>query len=122
MSARIRITRLIATRDLADELQPAMRRLANAMHGRAQLTVPKDTWTLHDTLESDVSVRHGLIVATLAAGGPTGAAPDGAPYALHVEGGTSRMRAQPYLRPALLQTTSADLKHRSEPRRPRGGR
>ena len=32
-------------------------------------------------------------------------------YALHVELGTSKMSAQPYLRPAMLQVTGADFRY-----------
>lgn len=120
--ARIIITRTVAPGELADEIVPPMRRLTNAMHRRAQRLVPKRTWRLHDTLTSDVEVDGSKVRGAVGVGGPTDAAPDGAPYWEHVERGTSRMRAQPYLRPALLQSKTADLASRVEPDEPRGGR
>jgi hypothetical protein len=121
MTARIRITRVIAAGEVADLIEPAMRRLLSAMHRRAQRVVPKRTFNLHDTLETDLEVEGSRVVGTLAAGGKTAAAPRGAEYALFIEQGTSRMKAQPYLRPALLQSRSADLNFEGQPERPRGG-
>lgn len=122
MSGRLVITRTIAAGELAEDLAPAMRRLTNAMHRRAQRLVPKRTWTLHDTLTSDVEVDGSVVRGIVGVGGATDAAPDGADYWDYVESGTSRQRAQPYMRPALLQSKSADLKSTSEPDAPRGGR
>jgi len=122
MTARVRITRIIAADEIAAQIEPAMKRLLNAMHRRAQRAVPKRTFNLHDTLETTVELRGSRIVGTLAAGGKTPAAPKGADYALFVEQGTSRMSAQPYLRPALLQSRNVDLLFKGEPDRPRGGR
>ena len=120
--ARIIITRVVAPGELADEIVPPMRRLGNALHRRVQRLVPKRTWRLHDTVVSDVEVDGAKVRAVVGVGGPTDAAPEGADYWEHVERGTSRMRAQPYMRPALLQTKSADLKSTTEPDEPRGGR
>lgn len=122
MSGRLVITRELGPGELADEVEPAMRRLTNAMHRRAQRLVPKRTWRLHDTLTSDVEVEGATVRGIVGVGGPTDAEPDGADYWDYVEGGTSRQRAQPYMRPALLQSKSADLMSRDEPDRPRGGR
>lgn len=116
------ITRTVGAGELADEIAPAMRRLTNAMHRRAQRLVPKRTWRLHDTLTSDVEVDGSKVRGIVGVGGPTGAAPDGADYWDYVEHGTSRQRAQPYMRPALLQSKSADLVSRDEPDAPRGSR
>lgn len=121
-SARIRITRVIDDRELAEQVAPKMRNLINAVHRRAQRLVPKRTWTLHDTLVTDVEVEGGKILATLGVGGPTSASPLGAKYWKHVEYGTSRAAAQPYMRPALAQSKSADLGSTSKPSEPRGGR
>lgn len=119
---RIILTRVIAAGELADDLAPAMRRLTNALHRRAQRLVPKRTWNLHDTLTSGVEVDGSKVRGIVGVGGPTDAAPDGAAYWDYVETGTSRMRAQPYLRPAMLQSKSADLLSDVEPDKPRGGR
>lgn len=116
------ITRTLGADDLADEIVPAMRRLTNAMHRRAQRLAPKRTWRLHDTLTSDVEVDESKVRGIVGVGGPTDAEPDGADYWDYVEGGTSRQRAQPYMRPALLQSKAADLDSRDVPDRPRGGR
>ncbi len=120
--ARITITRVIGAADLAAEIEPAMQRLVNAIHRRAQRLVPKRTWNLHDTLVNGVEVRGPRVVGVVGVGGSTNAAPEGADYWDYVEHGTSRMRAQPYLRPALLQSRSADLASRETPDAPRGGR
>jgi HK97 gp10 family phage protein len=120
--ARIIITHTIGAGELAAEIAPAMQRLVNAIHRRAQRLVPKRTWNLHDTLVNGVEVQGGRVVGAVGVGGSTGAAPDGAGYWDFVEHGTSRMRAQPYLRPALLQSRSADLDETREPSAPRGGR
>lgn len=120
--ARIIITRVVAPRQLAAEIEPAMRRLTNALHRRVQRLVPKRTWNLHDTIVSDVEVDGAKVRGVVGVGGATDYAPNGAEYWDFVERGTSRMRAQPYLRPALLQSKSADLNSRVEPNKPRGGR
>lgn len=119
---RIIITRIIAEREIAEQVAPAMRRLVNAVHRRAQRLVPKRTWNLHDTLVSDVELRGDRVVGVVGVGGRTSFAPNGAAYWEHVETGTSRMRAQPYLRPALLQSRSRDLRNTQEPDKPKGQR
>lgn len=113
--ARIRITRTVGDAELAAQLVPKMRNLTNAIHRRAQRLVPKRTWNLHDTLTSDVEARGAKVVGIVGVGGPTDAAPGGADYWRHVEHGTSRMKAQPYLRPALMQSRPGDLKSSAEP-------
>lgn len=120
--ARIVLTRVATGAEVAVEIAPAMRRLTNAMHRRAQLLVPKRTFRLHDTLTSDVEVDGATVRGIVGVGGPTEAAPEGAEYWDYVEHGTSRQIAQPYMRPALLQSRAADLESRTEPDRPRGGR
>lgn len=121
-SARIRITRVVDDADLARQIEPKMRNLANALHRRAQRLVPKRTWQLHDTLVSDVEVDGARVTAVLGVGGRTDGAPEGAGYWEHVERGTSRAAAQPYLRPAFAQTKGGDLNATTKPNEPRGGR
>lgn len=120
--ARIRITRVIADAELAEQVVPKMRNLINAVHRRAALVVPKRTWNLHDTLTTGVEVEGSRVVATLGVGGPTDAAPDGARYWDHVERGTSRAAAQPYMRPALMQSKGGDLLNDQPAPDARGGR
>lgn len=102
--ARIRITRFINDAALADEIAPKLANLGNAIGRRMQRLVPKRTWALHDTIVAGPVERRGSKL-TLA----IGAGSDKVRYALHVERGTSRMAAQPYMRPALLQSKAADL-------------
>jgi HK97 gp10 family phage protein len=106
--ARIRITRVIAPDDLGEQLEPRMRNLGNAIGRRAQRLVPKRTFALHDSISVDTTRSGARIVTTVRAGGRR------APYWEYVEKGTSRMRAQPYLRPALLQTRSADFNNEAK--------
>lgn len=108
---RIRITKVIAAATLGDDIEAAMEKLGNAILRRTQLIVPKRTWHLHDSLTKNVS-RSGTKV-TLTVGSSV-------KYSVFVENGTSRMAAQPYLRPALLQSKSADLTGSVEPRGPHG--
>lgn len=117
---RIRITRTATPEQMADELRPAMRRLTNAIHRRAQRLVPKRTWALHDSIVSDVEDRSpGRIVGIVGVGGLTnGTRVD---YWDYVERGTSRQKAQPYMRPALLQSGQRDLTFVGQPDPKRGG-
>lgn len=58
---------------------------------RAKRIVPVDTGELHDSIHTEVSDEGMFVVAD-------------ADHASHVELGTSKMAAQPYLRPALYTT------------------
>lgn len=107
--ARIRITRVVDDEDLGRQIEPKMEALMRAMGARAQRLVPKRTWALHDTIAASVERSGAEVVGTLGAGGT----PE-VDYALDVERGTSKMAAQPYLRPAFAQTTSADLRYRGK--------
>lgn len=103
MSARIRITKVTDGVEIAQQMAPHMEALGEAVAARARRLVPKRTWALHDTIEAE-TVRSGTkITTTVSAGGGK------VDYALHVERGTSKMRAQPYLRPAFAQISAADL-------------
>ena len=121
-SARIRITRIIAPAELAEQIEPKMQKLINAIHRRAERLVPKRTWNLHDTLTNGVERDGGVVIGTVGVGGKTSAAPEGARYWEAVEYGTSKAGAQRYMRPALLQSKSGDLNSSAEPNGPRGGR
>ena len=98
---RLKITKTTPAEDIAEKIFPAMQRLGNAIGRRAQRLVPKRTWALHDSIATATSVS-GTTVTTVVSMG-TG-------YGLHVERGTSRQVAQPFMRPALLQSTSRDLR------------
>lgn len=108
MSARMRITKVAAPGVLNDDLLEAGANLGNAIGRRARRLVPKRTWRLHDTIRSDAKIiAPAKVRITVTAGGMVnGALVD---YATHVERGTSKQRAQPYLRPAVMQSRERDL-------------
>lgn len=62
------------------------------MEREANRLVPVDTGNLRGSIGSSTEAKRNLIVADVWAG---------AEYARHVELGTTRMTAQPFLRPAL---------------------
>lgn len=108
MATRIVITRITDPDELGKQIEPHMVALGNAIAKRMQRAVPKRTWALHDTIASDTQRKGARVVTEVSAGGQSS---DGSKvdYDQHVERGTSRMRAQPYMRPALLQSRAADL-------------
>lgn len=103
--ARIIITRVFEPDEIGRQILPHMEALGAAIAARAQRIVPKRTWALHDTISAEASHMNGRVTATVGAGGGD------VDYALYVEKGTSKMAAQPYLRPALAQSTSGDLNY-----------
>jgi hypothetical protein len=103
-SATIKVIKIASGAILEGDIVRAMGNVERLMTKRAKRIVPKRTWALHDTIAGRVEKRRGKVTAiTKAGGGKVG-------YATHVERGTSRAKAQPYLRPALLQTSARDLK------------
>ncbi len=116
----IRITRIVAPREIAEQVEPSMRRLGNAIGRRAQRLVPKRSWRLHDTIEATTETTGDKIVTRVSMGGRTvrGKTVD---YGLHVERGTSRAMAQPFMRPALYQSKTADLAFTGDLDKPHGG-
>lgn len=102
--ARIRITRVVNDEELGRQIEPKMTKLGQAIGARAQRLVPKRTWALHDTIFAETERKGATVVTTVGAGGT-----DDVDYGLDVERGTSKMAAQPYLRPAFAQTTGRDL-------------
>lgn len=103
MTTRIRITK---TRDgdaIAEQMVDSMANLGQAIGRRMQRLVPKRTWALHDTISAETERRGSRITTTIGFGS------DDVDYGLAVERGTSRMRAQPFARPALLQSKASDL-------------
>lgn len=107
--AKITITKEFESEAIALALMPGMSNLGDALAGRMQRIAPKRTWDLHDTI-TNLGVGLSGSRATVAVGAG-GRAPSGRTvnYALHVERGTSRMAAQPFMRPAMLQTRTADM-------------
>lgn len=103
MSARIRITKVTDGAEIARQVVPHMEALGQAVAARARRLVPKRTWALHDTIDTETTRSGSKITTTVGAGSSK------VDYALHVERGTSKMRAQPYLRPAFAQISAADL-------------
>jgi len=101
---RIKITRVLANDELGKQLEPKMANLGQAIARRMQRLVPKRTWNLHDTIAADTE-RDGAVVTLQVGVGGNGEAD----YWEYVERGTSRQKAQPYMRPALLQSTGRDL-------------
>lgn len=103
MATRIIITRVIDADELGRQIEPHMVNLGNAIAKRMQRLVPKRTWALHDTIVAGTERKGGRIVTEVGAGSGR------VKYEMHVERGTSIAPAQPYMRPALLQSKAADL-------------
>lgn len=111
-SARIRITRVITDGDAAEQIVPSIDNLTSNVAVRMRRLVPKRSFRLHDTIEAQPArVIGGVATGRVTFGGKVvrGKLVD---YHLMVERGTSRMRAQPYARPALYQSRSSDLKRK----------
>ena len=106
--ARIRITRVVDDESLGRQIEPKMQALGQAMGARMQRLVPKRTWALHDTITTGTE-RKGSKVTT-----EVGFGSEDVGYGLDVERGTSKMRAQPFARPAFAQTTGADLRYKGK--------
>lgn len=104
---RIRITRSVDPAALADLVEPGMQNLGNVMARRMQRLVPKRTYALHDTIDATVERRRGTVTTIVGFGNASGV--PRVDYGMNVERGTSKMRAQPFARPAFAQTTGADL-------------
>jgi HK97 gp10 family phage protein len=103
MRVTLRLTQTADDAELARQIIPRMEALGQAVGSRMQRLVPKRSWALHDTISADTSQRGGKIVTAIGFGGGD------VDYGLHVERGTSRMRAQPFARPAFAQVPGRDL-------------
>lgn len=103
MKMRLVITKTTDGAEIARQVAPRMEALVGAVAKRARRLVPKRSWDLHNTIKPSVTVAGPVVKGRVTAGGGK------VNYALFVERGTSRMAAQPYLRPALLQTKASDL-------------
>lgn len=106
--AKMRITKVAAPGVLDDDLLVMGNNLGNAIGRRARRIVPKRTWRLHDSIRVTTKMlAPGKVRTVVTAGGiVNGVLVD---YAGEVERGTSKMRAQPYLRPAVMQSRERDL-------------
>lgn len=100
----IDVTQTASDEEVARLLEPGMRNLLASMERRAKRLVPFLSGDLHDSIGTEVTREGANVVGQLYAGS------DKVDYALFVERGTSRARAQPYLRPAMLQSTARDLR------------
>jgi len=81
---------------LEQAMQDAMDETARAAKAAAQALAPVRTGLLRSSVYAQVDARGGGARRVLTLGAD-------APYAVYVELGTSRMRAQPFLRPAIDQ-------------------
>jgi HK97 gp10 family phage protein len=107
MTTRIRITRVTDGDEIARQMLPHMEGLGQAVGARMQRLVPKRSWALHDSIETESEVKGSRVTTTVGFGDD-----DEVDYGLAVERGTSKMRAQPFARPALLQSKAGDLNYR----------
>lgn len=105
MTTRIRITRVADGDDLARQIEPHMAALGEAIGARMQRLVPKRSWDLHDTIGAETDRAGSKVTTTVGFGS------DEVDYGMHVERGTSRQAAQPFARPALLQSKAGDLNY-----------
>ena len=105
MTTRIRITRVTDGDEIARQMLPHMEALGQAVGVRMQRLVPKRTWALHDTIATETERKGSRVTTTVGFGN------DKVDYGLEVERGTSKMRAQPFARPALAQSRAADLSY-----------
>ena len=105
MVTRIRITKVTDADDIARQIEPHMRQLGQATGARMQRIVPKRTWALHDTIAETTERSRTKVTTTISFGGGD------VNYGMAVEKGTSKMRAQPFARPALEQSRNADLNY-----------
>lgn len=106
MSTRIQITRVTDGDEIARQMVPHMEALGQAVGSRMQRLVPKRTWALHDSIIT-ATERSGSKVTT-----EIGFGNDTVDYGMLVERGTSKMRAQPFARPAFAQTRAGDLNYK----------
>lgn len=109
VSVRIRITRTVNERELARQIIPAVDNLSGNIMSRMKRLVPKRSFRLRDSMRrNQARLIGGKIVGGVSVGGKI-VRGKYVGYHLLVERGTSRMRAQPYIRPALYQSRSSDL-------------
>ena len=105
MTTRIRITRVTDGDEIARQVLPHMEALGQAVGSRMQRLVPKRSWALHDTIGAETDRAGSKVTTTVGFGS------DKVDYGMHVVRGTSRQAAQPFARPALLQSKAGDLNY-----------
>jgi len=112
-SARLRITKIIGVNELGAQLERPVNNLTSNVAARMRRLVPKASFRLNDTIKAQPAKRKGAMVTGSVTFGGQVVRGKMVDYHLMVERGTSRMRAQPYARPALYQSRSADLVRRA---------
>lgn len=101
----IRIEKVADPSELAEQYEPKMQNLGQAIGSRMQRLVPKRSWSLHDTISAETKRNGSKVTTTVGFGsGKVG-------YGMYVERGTSKMAAQPFARPAFMQVTGKDLNY-----------
>ena len=103
MATRFVITKTGDPAEIAAQLLPKMTNLGNAIGRRMQRLVPKKSWALHDTIAAETEASGATVTTAVGFGGGD------VDYGLYVERGTSKQTAQPFARPAMLQSKAGDL-------------
>ncbi len=101
-TATIRVGR-INLDAILDQAEPKMRALGNNVARRMQRVVPKRTWALHDSIKVEQRRSGSKLIVNVVVG-------EDAYYWDLVERGTSRAPAQPFMRPAFLQSNAGDFR------------
>lgn len=101
----IRIVQVADPSELAEQYEPKMQNLGQAIGSRMQRLVPKRTFALHDTISAETKRDGSKVTTTVGFGSGQ------VDYGMYVERGTSKMAAQPFARPAFMQTTGKDLSY-----------
>jgi HK97 gp10 family phage protein len=104
MGTKFVVKKKMSSPELARQIEPAVGSLMQAIARRMQRLVPKRSFNLNDTIAADTHIEGSTVIGEAGAGGN-----GEAPYWAAVEYGTSRQAAQPYIKPALLQSKSSDL-------------
>jgi len=108
-SATIRITRY-HDRAILPQVETGVDNLAGNIVVRMRRLVPKRSFRLYDSIEKlPTTVTGSKVKGGVRVGGKS-VRGKYVGYHLMVDKGTSRMAAQPYIRPALYQSRSGDLR------------
>lgn len=110
MTARFRVTRELSKGEAGRLIEPAVDTLSHNVAVRMRRLVPKRSFRLHDTIEKLPTETRGARVRGGVKFGGRSVRGKMVNYHIHVERGTSRAPAQPYARPALLQSRPDDLR------------
>lgn len=103
---RIIITKVTNPAELNRQLEPHMRSFGNALGARMQRIVPKKSYALNDTITTATSIVGNKVRTEVGVGSKK------VDYWRHVDRGTSKQKAQPYIMPALLQSKAGDLNYK----------